>query len=436
MRTSTADGSVAPLSKADQALAVMSRTKVTASQHIMVLSLPSRKQQWPNPEESIDAARCFHLLNDRFQDRIVPYKWWGVKGPALAAYLEIDETLHHFLSSRDDFFEGERKTHLFHSAGCYMVGRKASSARPCIAIGCESKVYCQRATAALQHEQWWLNFTSKYPGFRLVEVRNAPRPRSLGNETRHLARTDTLKPLEVYTSHATSSLYGAPFYAADEEADVLTLRAVIGGVVFLGGYAYGLTVAHAVQKTVIPDDQEPDVDEEDGQTYFTFLDDDDADEEPNGADEEPDDADEEPDDAFDSDAMSMESFGSTRESIPMRSTPRLAANASRRLGYVKFESSRTADDSLDWALISLENGSTLVEQVCAPPSQEDSDRAARLVTDVRGPPWESIHAEAIRGVSGVPEEAYVSGAPEYIRLPDSKQFAKVYAVRLSSEIGE
>lgn len=244
----------------------------------MVARLPLRKQRWANPEESIDVARCFEVLNDRIQDRIVAYKWWGVKGPALAAYSEIDEVLHDFLNSRDDFFEGERKAHLVHSVGCYMVGRKESSARPCIAIACESKMYCLRAIVALQHELWWSRFISKYPGFRLVEVRNSPRPRRLGQETRHPARIDSSRPLEVHTTRAARSLYGAPIYAADEGNQLLKRRAVIGGVVFLSGYAYGLTVAHAVQKNATPDQEEAESDEEASQPYFTFMDDDDSDE--------------------------------------------------------------------------------------------------------------------------------------------------------------
>jgi hypothetical protein len=120
----------------------------------------------------------------------------------------------------------------------------------------------------------------------------------------------------------------------------------------------------------------------------------------------------------------------------MNSTQVLAAKSGRRLGCVRFKSSGTADDSFDWALVSLDNESTLVEQLSAPPSKENTDCAARLITGVRQQPLESTEASAIRGVGGSLEEAYVSGAPEYIRLPGAKQFARVYAVRLGSEIGE
>jgi hypothetical protein len=81
----------------------------------------------------------------------------------------------------------------------------------------------------------------------------------------------------------------------DEETQILMQRAVIGGVVYLNGSAHGLTVAHAVQKNAAPDDEEAEIDEEDGPTYFRFLDDDN----PDG----------ESDDSFDSDAMSVESIG-------------------------------------------------------------------------------------------------------------------------------
>ncbi|OQV06070.1 hypothetical protein CLAIMM_10702 [Cladophialophora immunda] len=234
------------------------------------------KDTWPEPLESIDFTFPALVQRDRSKLQLTQYFFWMVKGPALAAYSSIEGKIKNCLSCRDDLFEGEIESALPSSIDCYMFGPTPETAHPCIAVSCQSKSYCHKAIIAIKESDFWECFRKEHLSFKLIHLRDRPRP----------VRMATFHDNEilVYTSEPLNLRCGMPLFLLrpDETAVSGVARSpdsTMGGVVLLDGKPYGLTIAHALRLSTTPATVDIAGDEDcDTESTFSIIDD--SDDEP------------------------------------------------------------------------------------------------------------------------------------------------------------
>lgn len=389
------------------------------------------RASWPDPENSIDIDGPVSIVpTSSIMGKLIDYYWWSVQGPALDAYRSIEVKIRDCLESRDDLFEGENESALPSSVGCYMVGRKPAKARPCIMISCQSKIYCRKAIKILKENDWWIKFNRQYPGFSFVHMRNAPRPIRLGNGSPN----GVLDTKLVYTSEHSSSAYGAPLISARQEnrkdGMFASAEATLGGLVYLDGVPYGLTVAHSLLLETAGDSVGDGSSTDDHQEeVFSFMDD----------------SDDEQTQSWDTNDLSEDDWVPPTQSRPLYGNDRatqsqhpteVSGESLVALGRIQYSSSGLSDDNLDWALLSLKYMPPLPRTSCSKEKVENSlDRtngnvmSIRDITSIAGP-LESSRPVFTTGWDGRLIKGHINASPTLIRLGGSRRYLSLYSVTL------
>ena len=210
----------------------------------------------------------------------------------LAAFVDIERNIIECLEVRDDLREGERLCGLPYKIQCFMLGRRPESARPCIAMFCQSQKFCQRAARIIKGTSWWIEFDAHHPGFQFARFYGAAPPVRMGTQDTvgassdmslsnyggepqvfddTLEHQDTQPILQfrqasqehnaaassalVYVSKTTRTLYGAPVFFPTRNLRTYQ-AATFGGIIFLESKPYGMTVAHCLateaQHAILP----------------------------------------------------------------------------------------------------------------------------------------------------------------------------------------
>jgi hypothetical protein len=236
----------------------------------------SSKPKWPDRKASIGDE--FTPLRQRLKIR----RRWDAIGPALSAFLEISDELRSFKEERDDLDELENKSPIW-GWTCCMVGRTPDDARPSIIVHCQSKTCCERIIRAVQVTEWWKDFHAKYPAFSFIIASTAPRPIQLGVHASDTTPLDlsvveeSMPIVEGVVNVSLSEIQAlekfAKTSALDKHIQLLSVSpiligervallgpgsvppriATIGGIILVGGTPFGLTVAHPVSPTFVPE---------------------------------------------------------------------------------------------------------------------------------------------------------------------------------------
>ena len=248
----------------------VTKTMVRGSAHLKSLLKPD---VWPDPLDSIDLTIPVSRERQRTKlGNLVESYFWAIKGSALAAYTSIEDDIKSCLLCRDDLYEGETESGLPSSIDCYMFGSTPETSRPCIAVSCPSKGYCRKAINVIKESDWWVHFHKEYPAFKLVRLRNRPRPKRMANFTDGAILVYSSQPRNLWSG------LPVPLYFCPSEAVVPTetdiSHSTMGGIVFLNGKSYGLTIAHALRSDHATDTVVNDADDDwDTGSTFSIVDD-------------------------------------------------------------------------------------------------------------------------------------------------------------------
>jgi hypothetical protein len=178
---------------------------------------------------------------------------WEAIGPAQELFRQVSKKIADLLDERiDDLEEGELHAGVFVTFGMYMIGKSPAAARPTLIISCQSAKPRRRAIKFIKESL----ILKGYPKMELAE--SSICPTSISNDSLRLfsGRGSPSLPnrmdLEVGDGSspvnplATSlnRVCGIPIICLSSGK-----QTTIGGVVCINGKVYGLTVAHAFEKS-------------------------------------------------------------------------------------------------------------------------------------------------------------------------------------------
>lgn len=174
----------------------------------------------------------------------VTVRCWDADGPPVLSYREISEKVRYLLDV-DEGRDGDLRDQPC-SVGFYMVGVSEELARPAIIIHCPSSDRCRRITRLIKDTKWWMDFKKRNPTFIILHSATAPRARQLAGAL-DMRQEPPSRAYIVYTFENLQGYCGAPIFIspAGTPPSLRSQKATMGGIIFLDGVPYGMTVAHA-----------------------------------------------------------------------------------------------------------------------------------------------------------------------------------------------
>ncbi|KAI9796345.1 MAG: peptide-N4-(N-acetyl-beta- glucosaminyl)asparagine amidase [Piccolia ochrophora] len=412
------------------------------------------KPQWPDPERSIGDEYTPLISKTRTMKRC-----WAARGPAADAFAEICPELESLLNYRDDLDDQEDQSQIW-AFTCCMIGRHQGRARPSIILHCRQTSICQKAIGIIMETKWWKSFKQKYPAFTFTIRSCAPRPIELADEVT-LSNFQGLAG-DVFApgfKQSASNCCGLPIFillpdgnsssnqrlkSPDRNSSSLYRQATMGGIVRVGNELRGLTVAHSFH---ILSQDDAIIDEEEEVTFFDDESEDEAIDATSidsimGDVDKKDDADQVKGQGKNKPRTRSSKLGSQSSESSANSNPdtsiftTLPDFDAPRLGRLVESSYQHANNTLDWAIFSIERPLDIDSNFVLNTGRQPF-RLKRIVEIA--PSSDSCWRQSQDVCVAKKENEIVTGrmacAKFFLRLPGRPGFAETRQLLLSEPLG-